>query len=84
MDRSQEELNQELNALYGSTRRAEQKVALTSERSEPLTIVEALQVTSPVKVQTKIAQDFPQALDEPKIEDQLGVPDYVVAMKYER
>lgn len=84
LDRTTEELNEEINGLYGSTRRAEQKAALTDERTETITVEDALRATEPVKVQAQIAEKFARLPDEPKVEDHLGVPDYVVALKYER
>ncbi len=83
LDRPLEDLKEELNRLYNSTRRAEQKAAVTGVRAEPLNIADALAVELAAKIQTQI-YELSVATDVPKIEDQLEVPDYVLSAKYER
>lgn len=83
IDRPLEELKEELNKLYNSTRRAEQKAAMTDIRLEPLNVTEALAVEPTAKVQTQISANS-SAKDAPKAEDKLEVFDYIFSAKYER
>lgn len=83
LDRPLEELKEELNKLYNSTRRAEQKAAMTGVRPEPLNIAEALAVERTAKVQTQISETS-VAIDAPKAEDKLEAFDYICSVKYER
>lgn len=83
LDRPLEELKEELNKLYNSTRRAEQKAAMTGVRPEPLNIAEALAVEHTAKVQTQISETS-VAIDAPKAEDKLEAFDYICSVKHER
>lgn len=83
LDRPLENLKEELNKLYNSTRRAEQKAAVTEVRPEPLNIAEALAVEPTAKVQTQISE-ISVSIDAPKAEDKLEVFDYIFSAKYER
>lgn len=83
LDRPLEELKEELNKLYNSTRRAEQKAAMTDVRLEPLNIAEAPAVEPTAKLQTQISETS-VAIDAPKAEDKLEAFDYIFSAKYER
>ena len=71
-------LNEDINIKYGSTRRAEQKAALTAIAPTPLTFESA--VTN-VDLSTKIEAPFSA---ESGVEDLIGVEDYIALIKFER
>jgi hypothetical protein len=84
LDRPLKELNKELNDLYGATRRAEQKAAVTGVQPEPLKVADALQFNTIAKVQVQIFDTTTTTPEAPKVEDQLNVYDYIASVKYER
>lgn len=83
LDRPLEDLKEEFNKLYGSSRRAEQKAAVTGICAEPLSITDPFVVEPAAIIQAQIFE-LSVATDAPNIEDQLEVPNYVLNAKYER
>ncbi|KAL2039327.1 hypothetical protein N7G274_007995 [Stereocaulon virgatum] len=84
LDRPLDELKKELNELYGATRRAEQKAAVTGVQPEPLKVADALQFNTIAKIQAQIINTNTGTPEAPKVEDQLDVYDYIANVKYER
>ena len=84
LDRPLDDLKKELNELYGATRRAEQKAAVTGVQPEPLKVADALQFNTITQVQAQIIDTTTATPEAPKVEDQLDVYDHVANVKYER
>ncbi|KAI9750729.1 MAG: hypothetical protein M4579_006330 [Chaenotheca gracillima] len=77
-----EQLNKELNASYNSTRRAEQKASITTERTADVLITQALKVGPATKIQTALVENPALVVKQGEISDQLGVYDYLVDVKF--